>query len=158
MWTWPVQVPSYFLLGPQVSTDLLMCQGCVQGGGGCCPGWRQRLWNSNMPWQMQAHGYISWNQGRKLFLLKLPLERKVSPWPYFKNVLIFFSSTDTPWFILKGMIHFISKFYFYFKEIQTSRKKKIQHCIVIASIVKDISCHDLGNSLAKTGCEKGKSV
>lgn len=58
------------------------------------------------------------------------------------------------------MIRFISIFCFYFKEIQTSREKKVQHCIgiVIASIVKDISAHDFEKSLAKIGREKGKSV
>ena len=43
------------------------------------------------------------------------------------------------------MIYFISKFYFYFQEIQSSReeKKKVQLYIVIASIVRDISARDL---------------
>lgn len=50
---------------------------------------------------------------------------------------------------------YISKFYFYFKEIQTSRKKRVEHCIVIASIVKNISCHDFEKSLAKIGHGKG---
>ena len=57
------------------------------------------------------------------------------------------------------MIYFISKFYFYFQEIQTSReKKKVQRCIVITSIVKGISACDFEKSLAKIGHEKRKSV
>ena len=58
------------------------------------------------------------------------------------------------------MIYFISKFYFYFQEIQSSREKnkKVQRYIVIASIVKDISARDFEKSLAKIGHEKGKSV
>lgn len=55
------------------------------------------------------------------------------------------------------MIYFISKFYFYFQEIQSSREKnkKVQRYIVIASIVKDISARDFEKSLAKIGHEKG---
>lgn len=57
------------------------------------------------------------------------------------------------------MIYFISKFYFCFQEIQPSRgKKKVQRCIVITSIVKDISARDFEKSLAKIGHEEGKSV
>ena len=55
------------------------------------------------------------------------------------------------------MIHFLCKFYF--QEIQTSReKKKVQCCIAIASIVKDITVRDFEKSLAKIGHEKGKSI
>ena len=55
------------------------------------------------------------------------------------------------------MIRFLSKFYF--QEIQTSReKKKVQCCIVIALIVKDITVRDFEKSLANIGHEKGKSI
>lgn len=46
---------------------------------------------------------------------------------------------------------YISKFYFYFKETQMSRKREIEYCIVIVSIVKSISFHNFEKSLAKFG-------
>ena len=52
----------------------------------------------------------------------------------------------------------ISKLHFYVKETQTSRKKEVEHCVVIASILKHIGWHDFKKSLAKTGHRKGKCV
>lgn len=47
---------------------------------------------------------------------------------------------------------------FTLKKFKLQGEKKVEHCIVIASIVKNISCHDFEELLAKIGHGKGKSV
>lgn len=70
--------------------------------------------------------------------------------------IVFFPSIDANLFWKGWYISFANSTFKKFR--LQEKKKKVQCCIAIASIVKDITVRDFEKSLAKIGHEKGKSI
>lgn len=133
-----------------------MCQGCVQSRGGSYPGGRQRpkfkraladtsMWGKSAEIKAESFSSLNYHWKERWTLTVI-------------HECVYFFSIDTNLFWKEWYISFPNSTFTFKKFRLQEKKKKVQRCIVITSIVKDISACDFEKSLAKIGHEKRKSV